>query len=88
MKLNAVETTDRMQLCQINARNIRVFRDRYKAHDYAIKTALAHRDKARERINIIFDVNLDGVIKVYDKAEGDAENAPALAYLSTIETSD
>ena len=88
MKLFAVETTDRLQLCKINARNIKVFRDKKKAFSYAAKVATSNCPERQIRCDIVDGKELDNIIGFYDKAEGDAESAPILAYLSTIETSD
>ena len=87
MLLFAVETTDQMQKCKICARNVKLFQSPDKANRYAVRTALSNMDgRVREDANIMFDVPLDGITKVYDKTDGNNETAPALAFITQCET--
>ena len=91
MKLYAIETTDKMDLCRINARNIKLYVQLSEAKRSAIRLALSHRDgrvRVNTNINIAFDKPLDGITKVYDKTDGNEENAPALAFVTECKTSD
>jgi len=85
MKLYAVETTDRMQLCGINARNITLYKDLLEAKSYAVALAINNRTGSLHyREDIAFDKFLDCTMAVYDKTEGDAGVADALAYITKI----
>ena len=85
MKLYAVETTDRMQLCRINARNITIYKDLLEAKSYAVALAINNKTGSLQE-DITFDEFLDGTMAAYDKTEGDAEVADALAYITKIST--
>ena len=81
MKLYAVETTDRMQLCGINARNITICKDLLEAKSYAVALAVNNKTGSfHHREDIAFDEFLDGTMAVYAKTGV----ADALAYITKI----
>lgn len=83
----AVETTDRMQLCQINARNIKLYRNYNEAKIASYQIALSHRDCMRAKYaDIQFDNFLDVTQKVFNASEGNNKEAPALAWITKIQT--
>jgi len=84
----AVETTERTSQCQIQARNIKLFRTWKTAKRQAVLFALSHRDgRVRENTNICWDGMLDGTQKVFDATDGTEETAPALAWITKIVSS-
>ena len=86
MLIYAVETTSGMQLCGICALNIKTFRNLIDAKHHAINVALCnHNGKVRSSLDIKFDKFLDRTMAVYDESDGDAEKAPALAYITKID---
>lgn len=84
MKLYVVETTEKGQLCGIAARNITVYKDLQKAQSWAVALVVNNSTKVRYRVDIAFDKFLDQTMKAYDKTEGNAETANALAYITKI----
>ena len=81
MKLYAVESTNRMEHCQINARNCYYYTSRKKAENKIIcKVGLHFPD-----VQIAFDKELDRTVKVYDAKKGNAETADALYFLTQID---
>ena len=84
----AVETTDRMRLCGIQARNIKLFRSWEAANHHAVRLALSHHDgRVRESSNICWDGFIDGTQKIFDSTDGTEETAPALAFITKITSS-
>jgi len=83
----AVETTEKIALCGIQARNIKLFRSWKSAKRQAVRFALSHRDgRVRESTNICWDGFLDDTQKIFDATDGTEETAPALAYITRIKS--
>ena len=75
----AVETTDKTQWCQINARNCKYFTSLRKAKLFVeLKFALEHSSGI-----VAFDKALDRTIKVYNAKNGNNETADALYFITT-----
>ena len=87
-KYYATETTDRMKLCQINARNIKIFRQYSKAHAYACRlAAIQLRAGEYDNGDIQSDVWLDDTQKIFSCSQGNSETAPALAFITRLSIS-
>ncbi len=79
MKLYAVEHTNKGKNCNIQARNITLF----KRHSDAVTEALSYGDDGTD---LRTDEFLDGTQKVYDAKKGHVEYTEAVAWITIMQT--